>query len=312
MKNNRLRAMAREFLKPNLTVFCAIFCASLIPMCAAAQDTPATQSAPIQIENIVSRPIPTRTSGLEPGKVVRWTLRDAILAALEKNVDIELERENTRMMQYDLIAAQGYYDPTTTSRIFYNKSGTPNSFRFSGTDATAITTDTLTYNFGATKNFERWGSIVSADFNNRRQVSNTNNLTTAYSPALSFSITQPLFKNFEIDQARYQIKVTKKRLDLTDAVFRQRVIQIISNVTEAYWNLALAIKNEGVNRDSVKLAETFLNNTKRQVEVGTLAPIEVVSAATSLESRRQAVFQAMNTVGQTENALKNLTASDST
>jgi HAE1 family hydrophobic/amphiphilic exporter-1 len=56
------------------------------------------------------------------------------------------------------------------------------------------------------------------------------------------------------------------------------------------------------------VAETLLNNTKRQVEVGTLAPIEVVSAATSLESRRVSVFQAINSVAQAENALKNLTA----
>src|SRR5262249_50289181 len=126
---------------------------------------------------------------------------------------------------------------------------------------------------------------------------------------LSFQLTQPLFKNFAIDQARYQIKVYKKTLDLNDAQFRQKVIDIISQVTQAYWNLSLAIRTEKVNRESVQLAETFLGNTKRQVEVGPLAPIEVVSAATSLESRRQAVFQAMNNVGQAENALKNLTAS---
>jgi HAE1 family hydrophobic/amphiphilic exporter-1 len=83
-------------------------------------------------------------------------------------------------------------------------------------------------------------------------------------------------------------------------------------VQQAYWNLSLAIKNEDVQRQSVELAETFLNNVKRQVEVGTQAPIEVVSAAADLESRRIAVFTAMNQVGQAENALKNLTASGET
>jgi outer membrane protein len=309
MNNNWLRAVAREFLSlpPCLTVFCAIICASLISMPASAQDTTTTNSQ-IQVENIVARPIPARTIGLEPGKVVNWTLKDAILAALEKNVDIELERETVRFTQYNLIASQGYYDPLTTSRILYNKSITPNVNRFTGSDDATLNNNSLIYNFGASKNFERWGSFLRADFNNSRQISNTANLGTLYSPGLQFQFTQPLFRNFEIDQARRNIKVAKKQLDLNDAQFRARVIGIILQVEQAYWDLSLAIKNEEVRRDSVKLAETFLNNNKRQVEVGTLAPIDVVSAATSLESRRQDVFAAMNSVGIAENTLKNLTA----
>jgi HAE1 family hydrophobic/amphiphilic exporter-1 len=316
MKNNWLRATARNFLSlrlaPCLTVFYAILCASLIPMSAAAQDTQTPQSAPIQTQDIIARPIPQRTTGLEPGKIVRWTLRDAIIAALEKNVDIELEKENVRMIQYDLIGAHGFYDPTTTSSIFYNRSSRATASRDQGLSAddntNTITNKSLTYNFGATKNLERWGSSLQADFFNTRASSNQSTLTSEYRPSFQIQFNQPLFRNFGIDQARRNIKVTKKQLDLTDAQFRQRVIQIISLVTEAYWDLSQAIKNEAVQRDSVRLAETFLNNTKRQVEVGTLAPIEVVSAATSLESRRQSVFQAMNSVGQAENALKNLTA----
>jgi HAE1 family hydrophobic/amphiphilic exporter-1 len=312
MNINWPRAVARRIpslsLAPCLIVFCAIFCASLISMPAAAQGTQATQSSPIETKDIVARPIPERTVGLEPGKVVKWYLRDAILAALEKNVDIQLEQENVRFTQYDLIAAQGFYDPTTTSSILYNKSIFPNVARFTGSSGNTINQDSITYNFGASKYFERWGSLVSANFNNQRQISNASNLSTSYSPSLSFRLTQPLFKGLGIDQARRNIRITKKQLALNDAQYRARVIQIILAVQQAYWDLSLAIKNEGVQRESVKLAETFLNNVKRQVEVGTQAPIEVVSAATSLEQRRQAVFQAMNSVGIAENTLKNLTA----
>src|SRR5262245_42248792 len=129
MTINWLRAVARKFIKPSqapcLTVLCAVFCASLISMPAAAQDTQTTPSSPVNIQDIVARPIPERTAGLEPGKVVKWTLRDAILAALEKNVDIDLQRENVRMAQYDVIAAQGYYDPAATSTMLYRKAANP-------------------------------------------------------------------------------------------------------------------------------------------------------------------------------------------
>jgi len=314
MNINWPRAVARRItslnLAPCLTVFCAIFCASLISMPAAAQDTQATQSAPIDTKDIVARPIPQRTVGLEPGKIVRWTLRDAILAAYEKNVDIELEKENVRMIQYDLIAAQGFYDPTVTSTTLYNSFGRATAQRDQGLQqGNTLTSKSLGYNFGATKNLERWGGILQADFFNTRVSSNQSALNTEYRPAFSLQFTQPLFKGFGIDQARRQIRVTKRRLDLTDAQFRAKLIDIILQVQQAYWNLSLAIKNEEVQRDSVKLAETFLNNVKRQVDVGTQAPIEAVSAAADLEQRRQAVFLAMNQVGQAENALKNLTAS---
>src|SRR5262249_48296706 len=127
--------------------------------------------------------------------------------------------------------------------------------------------------------------------------------------AMQFQFTQPLFRNFGIDQARRQIKVTKKRLDLTDSQFRAKLIDIILQVQQAYWNLSLAIQNEGVQRQSVQLAETFLNNVKRQGEVGTQPPMEFFPAAADLDQRRQSVFLAMTQVGQAENALKNLTAS---
>ena len=103
MNINWQRAVARRFLSlaPCLTVFCAIFCASLISTPAAAQDAKATPSSTIQTQDIVARPIPERTVGLDPGKIVKWTLKDAILAALENNVDIQLEQENVRFVQYD-------------------------------------------------------------------------------------------------------------------------------------------------------------------------------------------------------------------
>ncbi len=260
-----------------------------------------TQSPP------VSRPIPNRTIGLEPGKVVRWTMRDAILAALDKNVDIELERENVRLAQWDVLAAQGVYDPLTNSTFSYNNSTQANTRFFSGTDAPTTSSSTLTYNFGFQHLIEPSGGAYEINFNNQRFTNNFAQLTPQYSPAINLQISQPIFRNFKIDTNRRQIRIRKKQLDLSDAQFRQQAITIISRVQQAYWDLALAYENEKVSRDSVELADTQLRNNQRQVEVGTLAPIDVVSAATTLETRRTQVFTAMDRVAQAENALKNLT-----
>lgn len=272
--------------------------------CVLTMGVPAMAQDPQQP---VARPIPQRTVGLEPGNVVRWTLRDAIISALDKNVDIELERENVRLAGYDIVAAKGFYDFNTGATFLYESAKRPNTFPFSGTTDNFTLNDTTTFNFTAFKNIEKYGSRVDASFSNRRVANNINLFSPQYSPVLTVNLTQPLMRNYKIDTTRRQISINKKRLDLSDAQFRQRAIEIISRVQQAYWDLAFAIRDEEIQRQSVELAATQLSNNQRQVEVGTLAPIDVVSAATQLETRRQQVFVAMNVVAQAENALKNLT-----
>ncbi len=309
MITKSLRAFARHFASLSLAICCAL--TAVLP--AAAQDAAPTQATPqnqqqqASSDDPVSRPIPQRTVGLEPGKIARWTLRDAILAALENNPDIEIERTNVRQAGFDLLAAEGAYDPVSTQGFNYRATTQPNTRPFSGADSPSLTSKNLTFNFGHQGLIFNTGANYQVNFNNSRFSSNFSLFTAQYDPQLNFSITQPLFRNFKIDPNRRQIQITRKRLDLSDAVFRQRAIEIISRVQQAYWDLAFAIKDEEIQRDSVKLAETQLSNNKRQVEVGTLAPIDVISAATQLESRRQQVFAAMNSVAQAENALKNLT-----
>ncbi len=294
-------------------------CAVLLTAAAFAQDTPLPANPTLPAAQAqtqgnaqlppVLRTIPQRTVGLDPGKVKRWTLRDAILAALENNPDIEIERSSVRQAGFDVISAEGAYDPVSTQGVNFQSNSNPNTRPFSGAgSAPSLNSKNLNFNFGHQGLIYRSGGSYSAAFNNRRQTSNFSLFTSEYDPQLSFNITQPLWKNYKIDRNRYQIQIAKKRLDLSDATFRQRAIEIISRVQTAYWNLALAIKDEEIQRDAVKLAETQLNNNQRQVEVGTKAPIDVVESATVMEARRQQVFQAMNSISQAENALKNLTA----
>lgn len=338
MNFNFMRVIARKFtslrlatpLLTSLIVFCAVFFSSSNTLPVAAQNNqqeqqpqaaqpqqPQSQQTPqgqqpmptIDINSIVARPVPERSSGVESGKIVKWTRRDAILAALDKNISIDVQRESVRLAQYALISAQGYYDPTVTSTMLYQSASNPTASRFTGLQGqneTSITQQALTYNYGAIQNLERWGSTINANFNNSRITSNNSNLDTQYAPSLNFTLTQPLFKNFQIDQARLNIKLAKKNLDYSDAQFRQIVIDTILAVEQAYWQLALARRQEDVLRQNVQLAETFLNNTRRQVEVGTGAPIDLVQAAAQLEQDRLNVYSQMNSVATAENTLKNL------
>ncbi|MBL8204986.1 MAG: TolC family protein [Blastocatellia bacterium] len=291
-------------------------CAILSPSLFAQTPTPPVSA--IQMQQIQSRPIPQGTVGIDSNRVLNWTLREAIITALERNVDIQLERENVRLAEFDLYAARGVYDPSFTSTLSF----VPQRFA-NATPSAAITTPggnviegvgkvisvkTLTYNFGMTRQIERQGGQLQINFNNTRTNSNRSNFDPQYQPQFSLGYTQPLMRNRKIDQFRRGVTIQKKQLDLSDATFRQRAIQIIAQVQQAYWDLAFAIRDEEIQREAVKLAETQLANNQRQVEVGTLAPIDVVTAATTVESRRIAVISAMNQVTQAENTLKQLVA----
>jgi outer membrane protein len=297
----------RQFTSLVLSLTCAL----LMPLTAMAQ-TPVPPQQPAQqptIQSPESPPIPERSIGLEPGKVVRWTKRDAVLAAFENSIDIELEKTNVRNAQWTLLAAQGVYDPTITPTLGYQSDARAVTRPFTGVEAgdDTINSGSGAYNIAWDHQIEKTGGSYGINFNNQRFTNNTGQLSPEYSPNLEFSITQPLFRNFRIDSNRQRIKLAQKDLSISDALFRQKVIQIIADVEAAYWNLYVAIENERIARQSLTLFEKQLSDNIRQVEVGTRAPIEITEAATTVESNRAQVFDRINQVAQAENALKALT-----
>jgi outer membrane protein TolC len=311
MKTESLRVLMlypRQFMSLVLTLTCVLLISSIAMAQTPAPPQQTTQQSTTQASP-ESPPIPERTIGLEPGKVVRWTMRDAILAAYENNVDIQLQTTNVRMAQWDVLSSQGVYDPILTPTLRYGSTSQANTRLFSGIADTsaALTSNSMIYNFQWDHPIEKTGASYQIQFNNQRLINNFQQLSTQYSPSATFSFTQPLFRNFKIDPNRRAIRIAKKNLDISDAQFRQTAIQVIAAVQQAYWNLYVAIENEKIARSALALAEKQMNDNKRQVEVGTLAPINITEAATLVETNRSQVFARMNAVAQAENALKALT-----
>ncbi|MBC7930207.1 MAG: TolC family protein, partial [Rubrivivax sp.] len=129
-----------------------------------------------------------------------------------------------------------------------------------------------------------------------------------YPSALTFSYTQPKLKGRSFDQNRRAIEIAKKGLGLTDAQFRQRAIETITNVQRAYWDLVYALRNLQIQRDAVRDARAQLDHNKRLVREGMLAPIDVVAAEAQVSGFEQSVYSALDDVGRAENNLKNLIA----
>jgi outer membrane protein TolC len=238
------------------------------------------------------------------------TLREAITMALENNKDIEVTRQNVRSAEFDLQSARGFYEPRFAGQTYYERAKTPVFSFFGGGPDGSLTTSGFGGNVGIEGNIRQTGSRFSVQTDSSR--SSTNNLFSLVNPTytqnLRFQFTQPLLRGRRFDQSRRTIEIAKRNLSLTDSQFRQRSIEIIANVQRAYWDLTYALRNLQVQRDSVKDAKDQLEHNKRLVEEGQLAPIDIVAAETQVANFEQSVYDALNTVTQNENTLKNLIA----
>lgn len=238
------------------------------------------------------------------------TLREAITLALENNKDIEVTRQNVRSAEFDLTSARGFYEPRFAGRTYYEHAKVPVFSFFGGGSDGSLTTSGIGGNLGITGNIDRGGGSFSLTTDNSRGT--TNNLFSLVNPTytqnLGIQYTQPLLRGRSFNQGKRTIEIAKRNLSLTDTQFRQRSIETIANVQRAYWDLTYGLRNLQVQRDSVKDAKDQLEHNRRLVDEGQLAPIDIVAAETQVANFEQSVYDALNTVTQSENTLKNLIA----
>jgi outer membrane protein TolC len=234
------------------------------------------------------------------------SLREAITLALENNKDIEVTRQNVRIAEFELQSARGFYEPRFSGQTYYERATTPNVSIFSNNATT--TNSSIVGNAGFTGSLPRFGTTYSATAQSQRLT--TDNPISILSPQnntnFTLSINQPIFRGRSFDQPRRVIEIAKRNLSLTDTQFRQRSIEIITNVQRAYWDLVYALRNLQVQRDGVRDAKTQLEHNRRLVEEGQLAPIDIVAAETQVANLEQFVYEALENVTRAENALKNL------
>lgn len=309
----------------------SIVFAAALPLGALAQDgvvgrqplgiAPTDASTSGQTQNPITQPlalspeVPKTRIGVNPGEVAPLSLQDAITFALQNNLDIDQFRQGVRISQFNLNSLRGVYDIVSSADVNFNSETIPVANLFQGGGQTASRTSrTMTWNLLTNQLIEKTGAFWQVEFDsNRINTSSTAaTLSTQYSPLLALSLTQPLLRNFKIDQNRRSILIAKKSLDLSDSQFRQRVIEIINQVQLAYWDLVFAIRNEQISRESVELTRTQLENNQKMVEAGTLPPIDLRSTEAALESRKGDVIVALQGVTTAENVLKALLIKDAT
>src|SRR3954469_1527072 len=149
---------------------------------------------------------------------------------------------------------------------------------------------TTTTNFAYTQGFH-WGTNISVGFDNSRITTNSGfqSVSPALNSSFQFRLTQHLLQGFGFAANNRFIRIAKNNRELSDVAFRLQIITSVDQIENMYWDLVYAYENQRVKQESLAFSQKTLSDTKKQVEIGSLAPIEAVRAQSTVAADQQAL-----------------------
>ncbi len=298
--------------------------AAVFVQCALGASTASAQSAyatsDARVKELLAAVAPATTgattspdaTGLQPAAAAAPTesvtlgLEEAVALALERNLDIAVERLNPLTLDLSLASLRATFLPTVNSTLGLNK--TVDLPRNQLTGGNRVINDLSTFNFGVAETLPWGGGSLALGWQNRR-LESTNSFNTfnpQFNTTLTGSLIQPLLRNRQTDSLRTQLRVTQINRNISELQLRTTVTNTLAQVRSAYWDLVYAIDSVIVARRSLELAEKLLDDNKIRVEVGTMAPIDVVQAEAEVATRNQVLAQVEATARTAELSLKRL------
>jgi outer membrane protein len=242
--------------------------------------------------------------------VVGLTLDDAVKFALERNLDIAVQRLNPEINDIAYASIKSIYHPNLTSLLSTATNTNPATQTTSGgsTAGQPIVAGITNFNGGLAQSIPWGGGNATVQLNNvKNSTTSLNNLfNPTYNPVWSGTYVQPLLRNFTIDSTRRSLRVTKINRDISDVQLRATITNTLSNVRNAYWDYVFAVQSVDVARQSVALATQLVKDNQTRVEVGTMAPIDVVQAQSQAATQQQLLVAAIGSMRTAELALKRL------
>ncbi len=184
-------------------------------------------------------------------------------------------------------------DPTLTGTLEYEAQSTPSASPLFTGGLPYTYTDTSTYNFNYNQGFLT-GTQLTVGFDNTRI--STNNPFNVYSPQLTSSfqatVTQHLLQGFGTGINGRFILQAKNDRRITDSAFRQQLLYTVNQVENIYWALVSAYEDEQAKERALAQSTQLTADNRRQLEIGTLAPLDVVNSDASVASDKQALIAA--------------------
>jgi len=196
------------------------------------------------------------------------------------------------------------FDPVVTSTVQLDKNDSESTSVESLIPV--VGQNTYTANFAYTQGFQ-WGTALSVGFNNSHISTNSPEslLTPEVNSNFQFRITQNLLQGFgSLPNLRF-IRIAKNNREISDVAFRLQIITTVDQIEDMYWDLVYAYENVRVQQEALTYAQKALTDTKQQAKVGTLPPIQVVSAQSTVSTDEQNLILAQNNLELEKLLVKN-------
>jgi outer membrane protein TolC len=246
-----------------------------------------------------------RTELAQPASVRRLSIQEAVALALEQNIDLQVDRIDPQLADHSISIARSTWVPALFSNVSTRNQTNPPQDIFSGTQST-VTDARLTSQLGVQQLLPWGGASYNAFWNSGRVT--TNNDFSPFNPQLNssvaFNYTQPLLRNFKIDATRQQVLVSRKNREISDVQLNQSIAVTARNVKNAYWDLVFANANLAVQQQSLQLAQRSFRDNRARVEIGTMAPLDIVQAEAEVAQREEGVILAEAAISRAEDRLR--------
>lgn len=231
------------------------------------------------------------------------SLDQAIGLALKNNLAIEVETYYPQINDTFVSKEKARFEPLFTADINTEDRNVPAGSSLFG--AGSVNTKSQNFNF-AFQQLLKTGTIYNLTFNNGR--TDTDQFFTSVNPRFDSSvfanITQPLMRNFGTEITKTPLMITQKNRFASDYRLQQQVADIALQVEQSYWDLVFARGELDVVRQALATAQALYENNKKQVEVGTMAPLEVVVAEAEVAAREEEIIRTETLINNTEDLLR--------
>jgi outer membrane protein TolC len=233
------------------------------------------------------------------------TLDDCIVGALKNNLGLAVEVFNPQLADISVTQAKEKFVPSLV--LGYDKQKT-NQPSFSFIDAADQVQEQFNDYYGQlTQEIPTGGNFQLQLYSYQTETTaNFQTINPRFGSQIRFNFTQPLLKNFGFKVSQREIIIAKTNTAISEIQLKQTLLDTIYNVEEAYWNYVGSIEYYKVMQESLELAKDLLAKNTREVEVGMLAPIEVLSAKSEVARREADILQAESMIKNTQDQLKTL------
>ncbi|MCK4430589.1 MAG: TolC family protein [Candidatus Aminicenantes bacterium] len=230
------------------------------------------------------------------------SLEDCIVGALKNNLGVAVEVLKPELADISVSLAREKFLPSIS--FGYNTQNT-SSPSFSWIDAAGqVETQFNDYSAQISQLIPTGGTFAASIYSYKNDTNRKfQTINPRYGSNLSFSFSQPLLKNFGFKVTGKEIILARNNMEISENQLKIILLDTIYNVEEVYWNLVYSIENLKVKKQSLRLAQDLLTKNRREVEVGTLAPIEILSAQSEVATREADILQAEVLVRNNEDSL---------